>query len=128
VAIYLDASAIVKLVRAEPGSGALRRFLGAHTERVSCALALVEVLRTARAHGPTDVRVAREVLGAMSLLELDEELLERAVALDAPLRSLDAIHLAAAQTLGGQLEVLITYDLRMGEAATAAGLPVAAPA
>jgi predicted nucleic acid-binding protein len=39
MAVFLDSSAIVKLVVREPESAALRRFLRTHAERVSCALA-----------------------------------------------------------------------------------------
>jgi len=44
------------------------------------------------------------------------------------LRSLDAIHLAAALELGDELEAVVTYDSRMSSAAEAQGLDVAAPA
>jgi predicted nucleic acid-binding protein len=43
------------------------------------------------------------------------------------LRSLDAIHVASAQQLGALLDVLVTYDRRMIDAALALGLPVASP-
>ncbi|MBK5250721.1 MAG: VapC toxin family PIN domain ribonuclease, partial [Actinomycetales bacterium] len=43
------------------------------------------------------------------------------------LRSLDAVHLAAALSLGDDLEGIVTYDDRLAEAAQANGVPVASP-
>jgi len=40
------------------------------------------------------------------------------------LRTLDAIHLAAARLLGDDLAGIVTYDRRMTEAATGLGLEV----
>lgn len=62
------------------------------------------------------------------MIQLDDERLDLAGELEpSPLRSLDAIHLAAALELGDELEALVTYDERMAEGARALGLPVAAP-
>ena len=44
-----------------------------------------------------------------------------------PLGSLDAIHLAAARSLGQDLIAVVTYDSRMAVAAAALGLDVASP-
>ena len=73
------------------------------------------------------MRTARTVLDEIDLIQLDDELLDLAADLEGPLRSLDAIHLAAALELGDELEVVVTYDARMTRAAEALGLPVAAP-
>jgi hypothetical protein len=60
---------------------------------------------------------------------LDDDLLDLAGELGgSTLRSLDAIHLAAAQAIGADLVEVITYDRRMAQAAAALGLPLAAPA
>jgi hypothetical protein len=71
------------------------------------------------------------VLDGLHLIQLDEELLDDAAALDAVvLRSLDAIHLAAARSLRGDLARLVTYDQDdqgMATAARAIGLVVDAP-
>jgi hypothetical protein len=59
---------------------------------------------------------------------LDDSLLDAAATLDARvLRSLDAIHLAAAQRVAADLEILVTYDARMAEAAAALEFVVQAP-
>ncbi|MDP8971401.1 MAG: type II toxin-antitoxin system VapC family toxin [Actinomycetota bacterium] len=128
-AIYLDSSALVKLVVAEPESSALRRYLRQRQVRVSCALAQVEVVRAVRAHGQEAIGRAREVVGRTRLLRLDDALLDAAAALDGGvLRSLDAIHLAAAGSFREALGAVVTYDRRMTDAAAGLGLPVAAPA
>jgi hypothetical protein len=127
-AVYLDSSALVKLVVREPESSALRRYLRRRPRRVSCALARVEVVRAVRPQGGAAVTRARGVLERLNLLRLDDPLLDAAAQLDgASLRSLDAIHLAAAQVLGAELESLVTYDVRMTGAATRLGLKVASP-
>ena len=125
---YLDSSALVKLVVAERETPALRRFLRRRPLRVSCALARVEVVRAVRPHGPAAVARSRQLLDRVNLVALDDALLEAASDLDpAVLRSLDAIHLAAAQTLGEDLDAVVTYDDRMADAARTLGLPVASP-
>lgn len=62
-------------------------------------------------------------------MRVDDVLLDEAAVLNkGNLRSLDAIHLAAARALGDGLTELITYDRRMADAAQTIGLPLAAPA
>jgi len=128
VAVYLDSSAIVKLVVAEPGSAALRTFLRRHGERVSSALAIVEVVRAVRRQGKPAADRAAKVLARIRLLSIDHALLQQASLLDlVVLRSLDAIHLASARALGDDLDCVITYDRRMSEAAVALGLDARSP-
>jgi predicted nucleic acid-binding protein len=128
VVVYLDSSAIIKLIIAEAESTALRRYLRRRPERVSCALTRVEVIRAVRLHGSAAVRRARQALRRIDLLYLDDELLEDAATLETGvLRSLDAIHLAAARSLGDELEAVVTYDDRMRLAAERLGIPVDAP-
>jgi predicted nucleic acid-binding protein len=126
--VYLDSSALVKLVIAEPESGPLRRYLQREPARASCALARVEVLRAVRAHGPAAVARARRLLQRVSLVRIDDALLDAAVTLEpGVLRSLDAIHLAAAQVFGDEVTAVVTYDTRMAAAASLLDLQVAAP-
>ena len=126
--VYLDSSALVKLVVAEPESPALRRYLRGEPERASCALARVEVLRAVRAHGPAALTRARRLLDRVSLVRIDDALLDAAAALDPGIvPGLDAIHLAAAQVLGDEMTTLVTYDGRMATAATLLELQVAVP-
>jgi predicted nucleic acid-binding protein len=126
---YLDASAIVKLVVKEQESSALELWLETGSEDfVSCALARTEVVRASAPRGPDAVRRARRLLNRLDLIVIDDELLDLAGELAGPVRSLDAIHLAAALELGDELEALVTYDAQLARAAEALGLPVVAPA
>ncbi len=127
--VYLDSSALVKLVVMESESSALAGHLRGRPDRASCALARVEVIRAVRAHGQHAINRARQLLQRISLVRLDDMLLDEAAALNrADLRSLDAIHLAAARALGEGLAEIITYDRRLADAADHLGLPVIAPA
>ena len=129
--LYLDSSALVKLVRRETDSSALRRFLRRHRGdgRVTSALARVEVVRAVAPGGPLAVSHARRQLARLDQISLDPGLLDAAAAL-APgtvLRSLDAIHLASAQAIGSELRGVVTYDQRMQAGAVALGMVVEAP-
>ena len=128
--VYLDSSAIVKLVVPEPESEALGRFLAGHEDRVASGLVRVEVLRAlrrTRGGSRAALRRAEQVLEGIALVAVDEAILRDAAALGpGRLRSLDAIHLATALSLDG-LEALVTYDLRLRAAAVEAGLKVESP-
>lgn len=132
--LYADASALVKLVRYEPESAALRATL-ADADLVSCELVLAEVPRAIRRavandpRLPLDVLIARagEVIDTLALLPLDRGLLAAAGAIAEPaLRALDAIHVAAAVDLS-PLEAFVSYDERQAAAARLAGLRTVAP-
>lgn len=125
--LYLDTSAAVKLVNRELESDALAAYLrGLPAEQlVSAALVRTEL---PRAVGGPSVQVER-LLGSLRLLELTGSLLDEAGQLlpGSVLRSLDAIHLAAARRLRDGLVAVLTYDRRLAEAAVSLGMPVAAP-
>ena len=126
--VYLDSSALVKLVIAEAESPALLRYLRAHPQRASSALARTEVVRAVRPHGVAALTRARRLFTRLDLVQLDDDLIDDAGTLEVDLlRSLDAIHLAAARTLSDDLTAVVTYDVRMTAAARALGLPVATP-
>lgn len=126
---YLDTSAAVKLVVAERGSAALRRWLETRDDRLfSSDLLRIELLRTTRRAAPQHMVLARAVLDSLVLLTLSTAICERAAMLEPGLlRSLDALHLAAALEVGDQLEGMVTYDQRMAEAAQALAVSVVAP-
>jgi uncharacterized protein len=126
---YLDSSAFVKLVVAEPESEALRQTLRRWPERASSTLLRTETVRALRRSGNDDlVGQARRLFRAVHIVRVDEPLLDRAGDLEPPgLRSLDAVHLAAAMAIGPDLGVVLTYDDRLREAAESNGLVVAAP-
>lgn len=131
---YTDASALVKLVRDEPESEALRAYL-LDSDLVSSELVLTEVPRALRQAAARDPRLpheklltrAGELLDALALLPLDGTLLAAAGALDEPvLRSLDAIHVIAAIALS-PLDAFVGYDGRQNAAARLAGLRTVSP-
>ena len=132
---YADASALVKLVRDEPESHALRRFLD-DADLVSSGLVLTEVPRAIRRAAALDPRLAlvalmtraSDLVDAIGLLPVDRPLLLAAGALDEPgLRALDAIHIASAIDIS-LLDGFVTYDERQAAAARLAGLRTFAPA
>ena len=129
MAHYVDTSALTKLVVAEAESAALRTWLGAADRTpVSCDLARTELLRTVRRVAPDRMVHAREVLDSLILLQVTTDTFEAAAHLDptAP-RTLDALHIAAALTLGDELEGIVAYDERLTHAATGLGIKVIAP-
>ena len=127
---YLDTSAAVKLVVKEPESRALSAWADVNADAVvSSDLLRTELLRATRRGAPEQMPRARAVLDSVTLLSLPVETFERAAELQpAGLRSLDAIHLAAALDLADELDGLVTYDDRLSEAAALHGVDVIAPA
>ena len=126
---YIDTSAAAKLVVVEPESRALRRYLGRRPDPpFTSDLTRTELLRAVRRLDPSLATIARDVLDAFTIVGLGTSTFERAALVDPPaLRSPDALHLAAALTVGDDLDVLITYDERLGAAARASGVATAAP-
>lgn len=131
---YADASALVKLVRDEAESKALRAFL-VDADLVSSELVLTEIPRAVRRAValepalPLDLLLERtaELIDALALLPLGRALLEGAGALAEPaLRALDAIHVASAITLD-PVGAFVTYDERQAAAARLAGLRTMSP-
>jgi predicted nucleic acid-binding protein len=129
--LYLDTSALVKLVTREAESVALQSYLADRSDVrwLTSGLTRAELLRAAFRSGVAQaVDDARTVLATLDILTLTDRLLDQAgVMPPAELRTLDAIHLAAAKTVGPQLTAVVTYDARMVDAARQAGLPVARP-
>jgi uncharacterized protein len=125
---YLDSSALVRTVIEEPESGALLRWLEGKDRLAACDLVRVEVVRAVRPSDPAAVGRARQAVRTMTLIRLDDDVYESAADLEPPLlRSLDALHLAAALSLGRDLAGVVTYDGQLAEGARALGLPVEAP-
>ena len=125
---YLDASALVKLAVREPETKALRSYLSAHPYRVSSRIAEVEVVRAVRRARPAAMSDAEAVLSRVGLVEIDAGILGVAAALrPSELRTLDAIHLASALSLGDDLGEMVVYDDRLAAAAATVGVAVVAP-
>ena len=126
VVAYLDTSAAMKLVVDEPGGAALVGVLDAPDRQVVASWLLHTELHCAAGRRPQDISRPRlqAVLDRALLIDLARADLLTAATLS-PLRSQDAIHLAAALRSG--VDEMITYDRELADAATRAGLHVLAP-
>lgn len=128
--LYLDSSAIHKLIVPEPESKRLHALLADWPDRISSELARTEVLRALRRARVTSTQFQRgeKVLERINLIPIDSRVLRAAALLNpTTLRSLDAIHLATALSLGKDVAAIVTYDTRLAQAATAAKLKVVSP-
>ncbi len=115
---YLDTSAYVKLPLAEPERDALRAELGRWEGYVSSAFLSVEAVRACARYGPQYANQAQAGLAGLALVPVDDKVMAVAARLEPnSLRSLDALHLATALSLGADVGVLIAYDQRLLEAA-----------
>lgn len=124
---YLDTSAALKLVVDEPESDALaRRIDREQPHLVACWLLETELRRAAHRAPALTQEAVSELLDGVSIYEVPSSVFREAGLLPgANLRSLDALHLAAAVRIGA--EHVVTYDTRMGDSARSLGLSVLAP-
>lgn len=128
--IYLDSSALLKLLYDEAESAALGDCLAARAGMaiVSSALAKVEVLRACRRINPATLTEATALLAGLDLIPLSSAVIDQAADVGGTmLRSLDAIHLASALSIQAELTAFIAYDHRLAEAASSAGLELLVP-
>jgi predicted nucleic acid-binding protein len=127
--VYVDTSALVKLVVEEEHSGALRNHLEAEPRLISSALCRTELRRALSDQGSPAAEHAEALLASLDLMPLTDTVLDAAGCLRVAqvpfLRSLDALHLASAQRLPQAR--LVTYDHRMVQAAQALSMPVVTP-
>jgi predicted nucleic acid-binding protein len=123
---YLDTSAALKLLIEEPESPPLAQTVDREQpDLVACWLLETELRRAAQRLGLA-MDVVSEFLTGVSLYEMPGSLFREAGILPGEtLRSLDALHLAAAVRIG--VDLVLTYDVRMAESARQLGLPVLSP-
>jgi predicted nucleic acid-binding protein len=130
VQLYVDTSALVKLVTVEPESAALQHYLAetGGDAQFTAGITRTELVRAASRLRDADIaRQAALVLTRLQFVEITAALLDAAAVLPPPeLRALDAIHLAAALT-APDLRALVTYDRRLADAAARAAVVVASP-
>jgi predicted nucleic acid-binding protein len=130
--IYLDSSAIVKMIRPEAESRDLVEWLNRRNEpAVTSVLAEVEVPRALRRSSPAHLAAMPAVLARISRIEMDAAVRATAGAyLTDALRSLDAVHLATAEVLvaaGKTVSAFVTYDTRQAGAVEPTGIRVEIP-
>ncbi|MDA8346870.1 MAG: type II toxin-antitoxin system VapC family toxin [Thermaerobacter sp.] len=131
--IYLDSSAVVKLVRWEAQSAELVAWLVERSDSalVSSCLVEVEVTRAIRRYDPAALAGVPGVIARLYRVEIDARIRARDAAYeDGLLRNLDAIHLATAEMLATEtheLEAVVAYDERLLSAALAHGFSAVSP-
>lgn len=132
--IYLDTSALTKLLVNETETPDLRVWLTEHRTSTgghvaTSALGRVELMRVAMRYNPSgQVERARHLLDGVDVIPLSERVITRAESIGPPnLRSSDAIHLAAAAELERELIAFVTYDHRLLDGCREVGLPTACP-
>lgn len=126
--LYLDASAIVTYVLKRPNVAALRGYLQGHSDAAmgTSTLGLVDTARTCDRVGSFPNLLA-QLLRDYDELAVTKDVRDGAAHQPGGLKSLDAIHVATAETLGEELIALVTYDRQMINVARSRGLPVASP-
>jgi predicted nucleic acid-binding protein len=131
VSLYVDSSALLKRYVDEPDSDAADALLRSDPSLLTARHTTVEVRRNlARMLDGRDLAAARadfaRDLAAVSIIELDEVTCEAAAGLAevTGVRTLDALHLAAAQRVGGPAVPFLTFDVRQAQAARSLGLTV----
>lgn len=128
--LYVDTSALVKLVVREPESEAVEAELDRWADGATSTVTRIELPRVvARRHAEVErPDMVLGILAGTNEVPFDETVLKRAIEVRPPeLGTLDAIHLASALSLGEDLGGLLSYDRRLLEAAAAASLPTLAP-
>ena len=128
--IYLDSAALVKMIRPEAATPALRDWLNARPDAMlmSSVLAEVEVTRALRRVAPEALPAIPHALARLYRVEIGPSIRAAAGLIgNAAVRTLDAIHLATAQSVGVELEALVSYDQRLLRAGDELGLPTASP-
>jgi uncharacterized protein len=128
--IYLDSSALLKLLVEEKESSALASWLSKrpNTPKISSELAKLEVVRAARRLGAAVVPAARALVSQLDLIPLSGGLINEAADAGGPMmRSLDAIHLVSALSISAELTAFVAYDHRLVTAARAAKLHLRRP-
>lgn len=127
---YFDSSALLKLLFEEPESGQLEQWVSEQSgvPAVSSELVKIEVTRATRRLDPQVLPAARRLVAQLDLVPMTSDLIESAGDVGSDLlRSLDAVHLASALSLGSALTAFVAYDARLTTAAQDADLPIAQP-
>jgi predicted nucleic acid-binding protein len=126
--IYIDTSALLKLVHAELESMPLRTWLARHPDDLLSSALIRAEARALMRNDPAALPQLTRVLAFVAQIPITEAVLDRAATLPDPgLRTIDAIHLASAELTPG-ITTVLAYDKRLAEAARKMGLTVESPA
>lgn len=126
--IYLDASALITLIAERPGAADLEAYLRSHVgaDLATSTVGLVETVRNCGSAGSFPNLMA-QLLRDYTEMVVTADIRDRAADQSGGLKTLDAVHVATAETLGDELIALVTYDRTMARIARSRGLPVASP-
>lgn len=127
--IYVDASAIMKLIVEEPESASLAQWMkNESASLITSIVSTIEVTRVCRRMAPNAMTDSVRMLAEFDIVPVTAVVVDLAASVQpAELRTLDAIHLATALSVRDELTAFVTYDKRLGKAAHAEKLRVAAP-
>jgi hypothetical protein len=128
--IYLDPTAIMKLITTTPESPALADYLRSRTDTTwfTCALSRADVMRTVATLHPDAAEHAHHVLAGLDLVAVTDRLLDVAIELaPAPGHTTNALHIAAALSAGPRLHTLITYNPELTRDAAAHHITTTSP-
>ncbi|EUA17425.1 type II toxin-antitoxin system VapC family toxin [Mycobacterium xenopi] len=131
--IYIDTSALTKLLIAEHKTPELRTWLTTQNDQgefaATSALSRVELMRVVARYGePGQAERARYLLDGLDILPITEPVITLAETIGpATLRSLDALHLAAAAQINRELTAFVTYDHRLRDGCREVGFTTASP-
>jgi predicted nucleic acid-binding protein len=131
VSLYVDSSALIKRYIEEPDSDACDELLRSDPTLITGRHTVIEIRRNlARLLGERDLAEVKERferdLAVIFLVELDATTSEAAAAIVEVIdvRTLDALHLAAARRVGGTALPILTYDVRQAQTARSLGFSV----
>jgi predicted nucleic acid-binding protein len=129
VTVYIDSSAVGKLLADEPESAALAshldRLYGERVGLVSSTLLETELRRMGVRNGIDQATVSDTLDIVTLVMPTRSTFYQAGVLADRYVRSLDALHVATAVRL--DVESFITYDDRQAHAARVGGLHIVAP-
>ena len=132
--LYADSSALVKVAVLEAETDALREELSPWRDIATSAITEIELARAVARVRAVGLDAADEIAvwaitAASTELELTREIRRAAADLEpVGLKTLDAIHVASALSLGDDLAGILTYDHQMQTAAREHAVDVLAPA
>lgn len=128
--IYLDTSALARLLRHEAETAALNEWLRERMELpwVTSVVGRIELMRLSGRLAAITPSAVGVLVGGLNLVPLNDDIVQAASTVGPPiLRSLDAVHLASALSVADELTTVCCYDQRLAHAVAEHGLAVAAP-
>lgn len=131
--IYVDTTALTKLLIAEPETPELQAWLSTHLSQgefaATSALSQIELMRVVARYGDSaQTERARYLLDGIDILPITESLLTAAATISPPtLRTLDTLHLAAATQIQQELTAFVTYDHHLVDGCRKLGFPAVSP-